>query len=122
MFPHGESEFFSSSHARDETKTSFSISLPSSELTISLILIMKRDAINVAGPGSMQNACHVDFVIDLAHRRVSLVVEHRSDESDAEVQKEKARSATNRGKEFIRSVRCKYVDLEHPTLHNDNLF
>ena len=33
--------------------------------------INKRDAINVADPSSMQDACHVDFVIDLAHRRVS---------------------------------------------------
>ena len=35
--PHGDSEFFSLSHARDKTKNIFLNSLPSSKLTISTI-------------------------------------------------------------------------------------
>ena len=38
-------------------------------------------AMDITDPSSMQNACHINFVIDLAHRRVS-VVEHRSAESE----------------------------------------
>ena len=38
-------------------------------------------AMDITDPSSMQNACHINFVIDLAHRRVS-VVEHRSVESE----------------------------------------
>ena len=70
MFPHGESEFFSSSHARrnENIFLYFFTELRTYHLSYS---INKRDAINVADPGSMQDACHVDFVIDLAHRRVS---------------------------------------------------
>ena len=43
-----------------------------------------RLAIDIADPSRMQDACHVNFVIDLAHRGVSvaLVVEHRSVESE----------------------------------------
>ena len=41
---------FSQSHARDKTKTFFSISLPSSELIIILILFTKHDAIDIADP------------------------------------------------------------------------
>lgn len=36
------------------------------------ILFTKHDAIEIADPGSMQGACYINFVIDLAHRRVSL--------------------------------------------------
>ena len=35
-------------------------------------LIYKHDAIDIADPSSMQDACHTNFVIDLAHRRVSV--------------------------------------------------
>ena len=51
---------------------SFSISLPSSKLTISLISIYKHYAFDIADPGSMQDMCHMNFVIDLAHRGVSV--------------------------------------------------
>ena len=51
-------------------KTSFFISLPSSKLTISLISIYKHYAIDVADPSSMQDACHMNFVIELVHRGV----------------------------------------------------
>ena len=30
----------------------------------------KHYTINIADPSSMQNACHTNFIIDLAHRRV----------------------------------------------------
>ena len=53
-------------------KTSFFISLPSSKLTISLISIYKHNAIDIADPSSMLDACHTNFVIDLAHRGVSV--------------------------------------------------
>ena len=45
---------FSLSHTRDKTKkTSFSISLPSSKSTISLISIYKHYAIGIADPSSL---------------------------------------------------------------------
>ena len=61
------------SHPSEKTKkkTCFSISLPSSKLTISLISIHKHYAIDIADPRSVQDACHMNFVIDLAHRGVS---------------------------------------------------
>ena len=33
--------------------------------------IYRHDAINIADPRSMQDACHMNFVIDLAHSRAS---------------------------------------------------
>ena len=51
-------------------KTSFSISLPSLKLIISLISICKHYAIDISDPSSMQDACHMNFVIDLAQREV----------------------------------------------------
>ena len=64
--------------------TSFSISLPSSKLTISYSIykhdaehddIHDADAIDIVDLSSMQDAYRMNFVIHLAHRRVS-VVEH----------------------------------------------
>ena len=44
----------------------------------SLLFLSKNNyAIDIADPSSMQDACHMNFVIDLAHRGVS-EVEHRS--------------------------------------------
>ena len=58
--------FFVSSRARDKEK-----------------ILSPHDAIEIADPSSMQDACHMNFVIDLAHRRVcGSVVEHRSAESE----------------------------------------
>ena len=37
---------------------------------ITSIYIQKYHAIDIADPSSMQDACHLNFVIDLAHRRV----------------------------------------------------
>ena len=65
-------------------KTSLSISLPSSKLTFSRSSIYKLNAFDTADPSSMQDACHMNFVKDLAHRRVSVAqwLEHRSAESE----------------------------------------
>ena len=66
-----------------ESHEDFSISLPNSKLTISLISIYKHYAIDNADPSSMQDACHMNFVIKLADRGVcGSVVEHRSVESE----------------------------------------
>ena len=75
---------FSLSHARNKTKKKFFfISLPSSKLTISLISTYKHYAIDIADPSSMQEACHMNFVIDLAHCGVSMFqwLEHLSAKS-----------------------------------------
>ena len=32
----------------------------------------KHDSIDITDPGCMQDACHMKFLIDLAHRRVSV--------------------------------------------------
>ena len=63
---------------------SFSNFLPSSKLTIALISINKHYAIDIADPSGMQDVCHIDFVIDLAHRGDSATqwLEHRSAESE----------------------------------------
>ena len=65
---------FSFSYAREKTKrkTSFTISLTSSKLTISLISIYKTYAIDIADPNSIQDACLMNFLIHLAHRGVSV--------------------------------------------------
>ena len=67
-------------------KTSLCISLPSSKLTFSRSSIYNLYAFDTADPSSMQDACHMnfEFVIDLAHRRVSVAqwLEHRSAESE----------------------------------------
>ena len=68
-----EIRIFSLSHARDKTKKkSFSISLPCSKLTIALISIYKQYAVDIADPSSMQDACHMNFVIDLTHHGLSV--------------------------------------------------
>ena len=45
--------------------------------------IYKHDAIDIPDPGSMQDACHVNFVIDLAQSLCGSVVEHCSVEPKA---------------------------------------
>ena len=68
---------FSLSHARDKTKNIFLISFPSPKLTISTISTYKHYAINIADPRSVQDACHMNFVKDLAHCSLcGSVVEH----------------------------------------------
>ena len=65
-------------------KTSLSISLPSSKLTFSRSYIYNLYAFDIADPSSIQDACHMNFIIDLTHRRVSVAqwLEHRSAESE----------------------------------------
>ena len=55
-----------------------------SKLTVSLISIYKHYAFDIADPSSIQDACHMNFVIDLAHRGVSVAqwLEHQSAESE----------------------------------------
>ena len=50
----------------------FFTSLPSTKLIISLISIHKHDTMDIDDPSNRQDACHMNFVIDLAHRRVSV--------------------------------------------------
>ena len=46
-------------------------------------MFYKHYAIDIADPSSMHDACHMNFVIDLAHRSLcGSVVEHRSVESE----------------------------------------
>ena len=68
------SQNFSLSHARSKTKNIFLYFF--TELKTyhpSYISIYKHYAIDIADPSSMQVACHMNFVIDLAHRGVSVV-------------------------------------------------
>ena len=51
----------------DDMQASFSIYLPSSKHTISLILF---DPTDIADPSCLRDACHMNFVVDLTHRRV----------------------------------------------------
>ena len=59
-------------------------SLPSSKLTFSRSYIYNLYAFDIADPSSIQDACHMNFIIDLDHRRVSVAqwLEHRSAESE----------------------------------------
>ena len=54
----------------DDMQASFSIYLPSSKHTISLILFTEHDATDIADPSCVRDACHMNFAIDLTHRRV----------------------------------------------------
>ena len=54
----------------DDMQASFSIYLPSSKHTISLILFTGHDATDIADPSCLRDACHMNFVVDLTHRRV----------------------------------------------------
>ena len=47
-----------------------------------MIFFFKHDAIDIADPSSMQDTCHMNFVIDLAHLRVcgSVVERNRGSE------------------------------------------
>ena len=65
---------FSLCHARVKTENIFLNSLPISKLTISTISIFKHYTIDIADPSSMQEACHMNFVVDLAHGRVSVAL------------------------------------------------
>ena len=51
---------------------------------LSLIFMYKHDSIDIGDPSSMQDACQMNLVIDLAHRRVPVTqwYEHQNAESD----------------------------------------
>ena len=65
-----DSEFFLCSTLVARRKKSFSISLPSSKLTNLSYFVYNYDTIDIADPSSMQDACHMKFEIDFAHRGV----------------------------------------------------
>ena len=79
-----ELRIFSLSHARDKTKNIFLYFFTELKTYHLSYSIYKHDAIDIADPSSMQDACHMNFVIDLAHRGVSVAewLEHRSAESE----------------------------------------
>ena len=72
--PHGALRIFSLSRARDKMKKNhlFLFLYRAQKLTISLISIYKHYAIDIADPSSTQDASHMNFVTDLAHRGVSV--------------------------------------------------
>ena len=73
---------FSLSHARDKTKTSFFISLPSSKFHHLSYSIYKYDNIDIADPNHMQDSCHMNFIIDLTHCSLcGSAIEHWNTES-----------------------------------------
>ena len=67
LFLMGNQNFSLVPRSWQDEKTYVPISLPSSKFTISLISIHKHYAIDIADPSSMQDACHMNLVIDLAH-------------------------------------------------------
>ena len=68
----GDSECFLCLTLMTRWTTSFFVSLLSSKFTISLISIYKHYSIDIADPSSMQDACYMNFVIDLIHCGVSV--------------------------------------------------
>ena len=61
---------FPLSHAHIKTKTIFLYF--STELKTYHLSNYKHDAIEITDPSSMQDVCHMNFVIDFAHSRVSV--------------------------------------------------
>ena len=68
----GDSECFLCLTLMTRWTTPFLISLLSSKFAISLISIYKHYSIDIADPSSMQDACYMNFVIDLIHCGVSV--------------------------------------------------
>ena len=60
------------SHARDKTKNIFLYFFTELKTYHLSYSTYKHGAIDIADPSSMQDACHMNFVIDHAHRRVSV--------------------------------------------------
>ena len=75
---HGDSEFFFLCHAHDKTKNIFIYFFAELKIYHLSYCINKYDTIDIADPSSMQDACHMNFVIDLAHHSL----EHRSAASE----------------------------------------
>ena len=68
----GTQNFFPLSHARDEAKNFFLCFFTELKNYYPSYSICEHDAIDIAGPSSMQDACHMNFVIDLAHCGISV--------------------------------------------------
>ena len=60
------------SHAHDKTKNIFLCFFTELKTYHLSYFTYKHGAIDIADPSSMQDACHMNFVIDHAHRRVSM--------------------------------------------------
>ena len=63
---------FSLSHACDNMKNIFLYFFTALKTFLLSYSIYKHDTIKIADPSSMQDACHMNFVINLAHCRVSV--------------------------------------------------
>ena len=68
----GTQNFFPLSHARDEAKNFFLCFFTELKNYYLSYSICEHDATDIAGPSSMQDACRMNFVIDLAHRGISV--------------------------------------------------
>ena len=68
----GTQNFFFVARSWQDEKTSFLILHQAQNLPSLLFLSKKHYAIDIADPSSMQDPCHMNFVIDLTHRRVSV--------------------------------------------------
>ena len=57
------------------------------EIEIREVVVSKHYAINIADTSGMQDACHMNFTIDLAHRGVFVAqwLDHRSVESEGSI-------------------------------------
>ena len=78
---------FSLSHSRDKKKKHLSPFLYRAKNLPSLLFLstnITHYAFDITDPSSMQDACHMNFVVDLAHRGFSVVqwLEHRSADSE----------------------------------------
>ena len=99
---------FTLSHARDKTKNIFLFSFtelkaysPSRHIYKTLLILVRMH--------SMQDARHMNFVIDLVHREVCFsVVEHRSAES--------------KGLRFVSSWRLRIFSISHARDKTANIF
>ena len=60
------------SHVRDQTEKHLSLILYRAQNLPSFSSIYKNYATDIADPSSIQDACHMNFVIDLAYREVSV--------------------------------------------------
>ena len=73
-------DFFFVPRSWQDEKKFFSIPLPSSKLTISLISIYKQYTIDIADPSNILDACHTNFVINLSLTVESLWLSGRASE------------------------------------------
>ena len=63
---------FSLSHCHDKVKNILLYFFTELKTYHLCYFIYKNDAINIADPNSMQDMCHMNFVIDLAHQSLWL--------------------------------------------------